>query len=209
MTAKSIQHHAVLEALFTSQARIAVLKLLLMNANDRYYLREIESLTNLPVGSVQRELARLEKAALITSAPEGNRKYYQANREASVFPELHSLMIKTAGLGDLLRDQLLEQSELIELAFIFGSYAKRSEDAESDIDLFIIGDITGRRVSQILAPARDSLRREINTVIMNTQEAQGKYKDGNQFLASVIDEPKIFLIGEEDDLSSLLSRRTN
>src|SRR3990172_148481 len=103
MTTKRIRMGSVLEALFTSQARVAVLELLILNSLSRYYLRQIASLTGQPVRAVQRELARLGSAGLLFETVEGNRKYYQADRQASVLPELRALLLKTAGLGGLLR----------------------------------------------------------------------------------------------------------
>ncbi|MEK6587596.1 MAG: nucleotidyltransferase domain-containing protein, partial [Chloroflexota bacterium] len=103
---------------------------------------------------------------MLTATAEGNRKYYQANRESPVFPELKALMVKTAGLGDLLRKHLRDSKGSIRVAFLFGSYARGSEDPTSDIDLMVVGEITGRALSRVIAPARDTLRRASNAVIL-------------------------------------------
>jgi len=204
MTTKSIRHDSILEALFTSQARVAVLQLLLLNAPNRYYLREVASLTQQPVRAIQRELARLGGAGLLTMTAEGNRRYYQANRESPAFPELKGLMVKTAGLGDLLRRYLRKRKGSISVAFLFGSYARGSEDANSDIDLMVIGEITGRALSIALAPARETLRREINAVTLPASELRRRFADDNTFLKDVLGEPKIFLIGDEDEFGKLV-----
>lgn len=206
MTTKSIQHDSILEALFTSQARIAVLKLLVLNAARRYYLREVASLTQQPVRAIQRELARLEAGGLLTATAEGNRKYYQANRESPVFPELKALMVKTAGLGDLLRRHLRKSKGAISVAFLFGSYARGSEDATSDIDLMVIGEISGRALSSAIAPARETLRREINAVILSPSELRRRQAEDSTFIMDVLEQPKVFLIGNEDELSKLAGR---
>ena len=204
MTTKSIRRYSILEALFTSQARISVLELFLLNAPNRYYLREVASLTQQPVQAIQRELARLEAGGLLSMTPEGNRRYYRANRESPIFPELKALIVKTAGLGDLLRRHLRKSKGSISVAFLFGSYARGLESAKSDIDLMVIGQVTARALSNLLAPARETLGREINAVILPTSELRRRFADDNTFLKDVLGQPKIFLIGDEDELSKLV-----
>ena len=109
----------MLEALFTSQARVAVLELLILNSLSRYYLRQIASLTGQPVRAVQRAVAWLASAGLLFETVEGNRKYYQADRQASVLPELRALLLKTAGLGGLLRRHIEDRRGSIAVAILF------------------------------------------------------------------------------------------
>jgi predicted nucleotidyltransferase len=203
MTKKSIHSSSVAGSLITSQARLAVLKLLLLNAGQRFYLREVAARTRLPVRAVQLELARLETSGLLESSAEGGRKYYQANRGAPVFPELKSLLLKTVGLGDLLQDYLRQASGRITLAFIFGSYARGTDVATSDIDLIVVGSIAGRALAKLLAPARESLGREVNTVIMTEAEFRRKASHGDHFLTTILGESKIYLIGGHDELEKL------
>jgi len=207
MTTKRIRTGQVLEALFTSQARVAVLKLLLLNAHGRYYMREIAALTRQPVQAIQRELARLEAAGLLSATVEGNRKYYQANRQASVFPELRALLLKTVGLGDFLRRHVEKSRTSIAQAFLFGSHARGTDHASSDIDLLVIGEASGRELAALLAPAREHLGREINAVTMTPAEFREKVAEENPFVLNVLREPKIFLIGGEDELRELAGRR--
>jgi predicted nucleotidyltransferase len=208
MTTKSIQNDPVLEALFTSQARVEILKLLFLVSSNRHYLREIAALTKQPVRAVQRELARLEANGLVRSCTEGNRKYFQANRDLSVFPEIRALLMKTAGMKELVQQHLLDAVDSIQIAFLFGSYASGKDTPSSDIDLMVIGDITGRSLSNVIAPAREILGRELNPVIMNIQDFQQKVLDNDPFIQSILREPKIFLIGDEDELGELASAGT-
>ena len=206
MTTKSIRTGSVLDALFTSRARVAVLELILLNAANRYYLREIASLTGEPLRAVQRELARLKAAGLLLESVEGNRKYYQANRQASVFPELRALLLKTAGLGDSLRRAIKESQQSISLAFLFGSFARGTDDATSDIDLMVIGDISGRELSMLLSSPKQTLGREVNAITIPSAEFRAKVAEGNPFVSNVLQEPKIFLIGGEDELREVSGR---
>jgi predicted nucleotidyltransferase len=196
-----------LEELFSSQARVAILKLLLLNAGNRFYLREIASLTDQPVQAVQRELPKLERMGLLDHTVDGNRKYYQVNRDCPIFPELKSIFLKTVGLGDALREYLSKQVGGIEVAFIYGSYAKGEESIASDIDLFVVGSIGLMELSTALAPARSELAREINPVMMTPQEFEAKVATKNHFVLSVLEEPKTFVVGNAQDLEALAGRR--
>jgi predicted nucleotidyltransferase len=204
MTTKRIHNDPILGALITSQARIEILKLLMLNPADRRYLREVASLARVPVQSAQRELARLEKAGLLTATIEGNRKYYQANRQSPVFPEIKSILMKTVGLGDALRQHLPDKGHSIQVAFLFGSYAQGTEGATSDIDLLVVGTMTSKELAGLLRPVRDSLQREINSISMTPTEFRARARRADPFLAGVLREPKIFLVGGENDLGKLV-----
>jgi predicted nucleotidyltransferase len=203
MTTKSIQANSLLRALFTSQARVAILKLLFLNAGNRYYLREIATLSRQPVQAVQRELERLERAGLIQSVVEGNRKYFHANRQSPVFTELRTLLVKTAGLGALLEEHVRRVPGEIFLAFLFGSYARGEDTSDSDIDLLVIGKVSARQLTQALRPAREQVAREINPVVITESEFSSRFARGDHFLNTVLREPKIFLVGGQDDLDRL------
>ncbi len=207
MTTKSIQSAPVLDALFTSQARVEVLKLFFLRSSGRHYLREISSLTDQPVRAIQRELARLEDVGLLISSVEGNRKYFRANRQSPVFPDLRALMVKTAGIGNQLKQVLQERSDAIRSAFIFGSFARGSETSTSDIDLMVIGDMTSRELSGYLSPLKAELDRELNPVTIRVHEFQDNAEKGDPFTQVILEEPKIFLIGDEDGLQAMVGRR--
>jgi predicted nucleotidyltransferase len=196
-----------LEELFSSQARVAILKLLLLNGDGRFYLREIATLTEQPVQAVQRELPKLERIGLLDHTVHGNRKYYQVNKDCPIFPELKSIFLKTVGFGDALREYLSKEVGGIEVAFIYGSYARGEESIASDIDLFVVGAIKARDLSATLADARSDLSREVNPVIMTPQEFRAKAAAKNHFVLSVLEEPKTFLVGNAQDLESLAGRR--
>ena len=196
----------MLEKLFSSQARVAVLQLFLLNPQDRFYVREVAARTGQPRRAVQRELPNLEAIGLLEHTVDGNRKYYQVNKDCPIFPELKAIFLKTVGLGDELRRYLDRVEGAIRVAFIYGSYAKGQETTTSDIDLFLVGTITARDLASILAAARSELSREINPVVMTPEEFSGKVASGNHFVLSLLEEPKIFLVGNAEDLESLASR---
>ena len=184
----------MLKNLFSSGVRVKILTLFLANPRNRYYLREVERLTGLQVRSVQRELMNLVEFGLFVKILEGNRVYYQVNPEFFLLPELKSIIFKTTALGDALKAEI-EKSNKIKIAFIYGSYAESKENTESDIDLFVIGDISGRELQSLLAKTKRQVYREINAALYSEREFKEKLKKRNHFILSVLKKPKIFLKG--------------
>lgn len=192
----------MLTSLLSSKTRIDLLKLFLINSSNSYYPRQIESLLKIPYTSVRRELQNLEKTGLLNIEKEANRKYYSVNKNFPLFSELKSIILKTTGIGDKLKS-LVKNYENIQIAFIYGSYAKNSENISSDIDLFIIGDITLKDLQEALIQLEKALSREINCTIFPNEEFKQKTKDKNHFIKTVLKEPKIFLKGTKSDLREL------
>ena len=194
------------EALFTKTQQ-RVLGLLFGNPERSYYTNEIVRFAEAGIGTVQRELQRLESAGLITSRKIGNQKHYQANRAAAIFEELHGIVIKTVGLADVLRKAIQPLQERVDLAFIFGSVAQGKERITSDVDVMVIGDASFEDVVQALYSTREALRREVNPVVMSMSEFSRKVLQGDRFVSRIVNEPKIFLKGGSDDLGKLVADR--
>ncbi|MBL7184596.1 MAG: nucleotidyltransferase domain-containing protein [Anaerolineae bacterium] len=194
----------MLELLFSSSARVKILTLFLLNPESRFYQREIESLIGLPIRAVQREVERLKSLGLLQRTVEGNRVYYQVDREFFLFPELKSMILKTTGLGSLLREKL-QNEDRIKIAFIYGSYAANQETTASDIDLFVIGELFSREFHAAVREAEKILHREVNYTLFSTEEFRQKAQARGGFVLNVLEGPKIFLKGDEDALQSLVA----
>jgi len=192
----------MLKTLFSSSARVKILHLFLMNQDAQYYQRQIKEMTRLPVMAVQRELKKLTAIGLLRKKTDGNRVYYSTNRKFSILPELKGIIMKTMGVGDALKTAI-QHARGVELAFVYGSYAKNKENAESDIDVFVVGNIDGKTLSSTLAKTSSSLCREINYTLYSKKEF-AKKAGKNHFVNSVLNEPKIFLKGDEDDVKRLI-----
>jgi len=189
----------MIEALFP-RTRRSVLALLLSRPEESFYLREIVRATEAGKGAVERELRALTSAGILVREKRGNLTYYRANRDCPIYPELHSLMAKTAGIADVLRAALAE-AEGIVLAFIFGSIAKGTFDPRSDVDLLIVGETSLADISGALKAAEDRLSREVTPTVYTPQEFGQKVAESHAFLTRVLSEPKIMLVGSEDDLA--------
>ena len=194
------------EALFTKTQQ-RVLGMLFGKPDRSYYTNEIVRYADAGIGTVQRELQRLESAGLITAKKIGNQKHYQANRAAAIFEELRNIVIKTVGLADVLREAVLPLQEQVDLAFIFGSIAQGKERITSDIDVMLIGDASFDDIVGAFYPAQESLGREVNPVVMTASEFSSKTLQGDRFVSRIVKEPKIFLKGDSDDLGKLVADR--
>lgn len=185
----------MLKILFSSETRVKILSLFIVNSGNRYYLREIIKLISAPLRAVQRELLKLESIGLLTKKNEGNRVYYQIDSTHFIFPDLKNLILKTVGFGDILKNSFLQEKE-IELAFVYGSYAENKETYKSDIDLFVVGTISGKKLQTLLRKSTQTYGRRINPIIFSP--AEFKRKMAGHFISSVLKKPKILLKGNLD-----------
>lgn len=194
------------ELLFTAYRR-QVLGLLLLRPDDSLHVREISRLTGVPAGSLHRELRTLTDAGLLLREPAGNQVRYRANRAAPLFPELAEIFRKTTGLADILRDALAPLAKRIQIAFVFGSLAQGTERGTSDVDVFVIGRASFTAVVGALSPLRERLGREVNPVVMTATEFAAQRAEKDRFVVRVLKEPKLFVIGTQDDLGQLAEDR--
>ncbi len=199
--------HIDLGSALFSKTQQRVLGLLFGNPDKSYYLNEIVRFAGIGIGTIQRELKKLSTVGLLTVTKIGNQKHYQANPESQIFAELCSMVKKTFGIADVLRETLADIGGEIEFAFIFGSVAQRKEHVSSDIDLFVIGEIDFVTLVGVLAPDNSRLKREINPVIMTKSEFIHKSNNNDRFVSRVLDEPKIFVRGTVNDLGKLIGFR--
>lgn len=188
------------EVLFTKTQR-RVLGLLFGNPDQSYYANEVVRFAGAGIGTVQRELQRLESSGLITATKIGNQKHYQANREAAIFEELRGIVLKTFGVADHLREALAPVVNRIWVAFVYGSVAKSADTARSDIDVMIISDDIGYpEVIQALSKAEEEVRRPINPSVYGLEEWRRKVAEDKGFVKRVLEQPKVFLVGSDNDL---------
>jgi predicted nucleotidyltransferase len=189
--------------LLFGSTRRRVLGWLLGHPDESYYLRQIVRHTGTSVGAVQRELEQLTAAGLLQRTVEGRQVYFQANREAPIFPELQGLFAKTAGLTDSLREGLASLGKQVLVAFVFGSAARGELRVASDIDLLVVGDATFQDVVHALSEAQTRLGRDINPTVYPATEFQGKLRAEHHFVTNVLQGPRIFVSGGDGELAGL------
>src|SRR5450756_283103 len=131
MTANSSQQG--ISALFASASMAPLLRLFMLDPEREFYQRELQRLTSVHLRQLQRDLARLEQSGLVESRSHGNRTYYWAAASHPAFADMRGLVLKTVGLGDVVRDALRSVEVAIDVAFIFGSFAAGDAAAGSDV----------------------------------------------------------------------------
>jgi predicted nucleotidyltransferase len=181
--------------------RAEILRLLFAEEGRELHGRDLARQSGLNVKTVQDELGKLSQADLVTSRRDGNRRYFRANAGHPLFTDLRQIVLKTAGLRDVLAAALTPVEE-VEVAFVFGSLAGGAGKAESDVDLLVIGEAGLRKLAGPLRAAAQVLGREINPVTMTVAE----FKRGrrmNPLLVDVLGKPKLFVKGGPDELERL------
>ena len=190
------------DALFsTTQQR--VLGLLFGQPDRSFYATELIGLSRGGSGAVQRELASLEQSGLVTVRRLGTQKHYQANPDSPLFSELCGIARKAVGLAEPLRAALAPLASRIVMAFVYGSVAKRRDTASSDIDLMVVSDdLSYAEVFEALEAIGARLGRVVNPSVYTRRELDKRVKDGNAFVKRVLAQPKVWVIGTEDDLAA-------
>ena len=192
----------VADALF-SKVQQRVLAVLFGNHARSFYANELIALAGSGSGAVQRELAQLEAAELVTVKRIGNQKHYQANSAAPVFEELRGLILKTSGLVDVIRTALAPLAAQIDSAFVFGSVAKNTDTAKSDIDLIVISEkLAYAELFAALEPATLRLGRTVNPTVYTLKEIQKRLREGNAFVKRVLGQPKLWIIEDRHGLTA-------
>ncbi|MES2687932.1 MAG: transcriptional regulator [Pseudomonadota bacterium] len=190
----------IADALFP-KGRQRVLAVLFGNPDRSFYANEVIALAQSGTGSVQRELAALSEAGLLNVTRQGNQKHYQANTAAPVFAELRGLVMKTSGLADVLRAALAPLAPQMVAAFVYGSVAKQSDTAQSDIDVMVVSaGLSYADVFGALEGATVSLGRKVNPTLYTPTELAKRITQDNAFVTRVLQQPKIWLIGNEEQL---------
>jgi predicted nucleotidyltransferase len=197
---KAERRTSLADALFsTIQQR--VLAYLFGQPERSFFATELIKLAGGGSGAVQRELARLAQSGLVTVKRVGAQKHYQANPRSPIFAELCAIAQKTVGLAEPLREALAPLAERITVAFVFGSVAKHSDTAASDIDVLILSDhVDYADVFAALQSAEVKLGRTLNPTVYKPADWRKKRNSGNAFVVKVGAQPKLFLIGTEEDL---------
>jgi predicted nucleotidyltransferase len=193
-------------ALF-GRTRRAVLGWLYGHPEESFYLRELARNAGAGLGAVQREVKRLAEAGIIRRTVRGREVYYQADSRCPVFAELKSLIVKTSGLADVLRAALAPLASRIEVAFIYGSFARSEGRQSSDIDLMVVGEATFTETVAALGPAQAFLGREVNPTVYPPREFQSKLAAGHHFLKTVLTGKKVFLIGDQNEVERLAEKK--
>jgi len=190
------KYSVITDALFSSTQK-KLLTIFFSRPERSFYTREIIALVDSGSGAVQRELNRLGESGVLTVKTIGNQKHYQANAESSIFSEIQGIVIKSFGIVDTIRYGLQSLKADISCAFIYGSLAKGTMHARSDIDIMLIADnLTLSEIFSVIKPIELQLEKNINPIIYKKDEFFSRIKTKNHFLTKVLEGDTIPLIGD-------------
>jgi predicted nucleotidyltransferase len=191
---------SIATALFSdSQSR--VFRWVFGQPDRSYHLSELRRLTGLGSASLQRELNRLAGAGLVRTERVGNLRRFQANPQSPVYGELVGLTCKTLGLEPVLREALLPLIPDLKAAWVYGSVAKQTDTAQSDIDLMLIGEnLLLGRVLELLVPLEAQLGRKINPTCYTPADFERRRAEPDSFVNRVLAQPILPLIGDANEL---------
>jgi len=195
-----------IELMFNKYRR-QLLATLLLRPDERFHVRELSRMTGIPAGSIHRELKAMGEAGLLLRQRVGNQVFYEVNPECTIYNELAAIFRKTIGLASLLREALSALSSKIDVAFIFGSMASGKQKSTSDLDICVLGDVTMLAILKAMSSVQETLRREINPVVMTTGEFAEQSAKQDRFVLRVLREPKVFVFGDQDEFGKLIEDR--
>ncbi|HEY5899166.1 MAG TPA: nucleotidyltransferase domain-containing protein [Burkholderiales bacterium] len=184
-----------------------MLALLLLRPEESRHVRDLARALGKPAGTLLRELNALAEAGVLERRRVGNQVHFQANAGSPIYEDLRNILKKTVGVADVLREALAPLAAKIRAAFVYGSIARGDERPGSDLDLMIVGEVRFADVVAALAPAQETLRREVNPNLYPALEFRKKRAAGEPFLKRVLAERKIFILGGEDDLGKPAAHR--
>ena len=192
----------ILSEILSSRIRAAILRLLFSFDAKELYMRDLERRSGFSIGAIQTELKKLIRLELLKKRKDGNRIYFQANKEHPLYSDLRNLVLKTNGLVDIIKGALIH-SDAIRYAFIFGSFARKEETSSSDIDLMVVGDLGLRHLTKMLSGLSDRLHREINPHCLSEQDFIRRKNAGEPFINRICEESRLFIIGDENDFEAM------
>ena len=177
--------------------------LLMATPGQELHTREIARRVNADAHPVQRALERMLDAGLVQSRRLGNLRLWSA-RDSELAAPVREIVRRTAGLAEALRSALSSMRG-VQLAFLFGSYASGEDKLGSDIDLFIVGSPDWTELSRAITKHEGGLAREINSVVWTIDELQSPTPRQQRFLNGLMRKPRIWLVGDDDELERLRS----
>jgi uncharacterized protein len=183
--------------------RQAVLTATFGDPDRWWYMSELAGFAGTIPSSLQRELGSLVEAKILRKRRDGARVYFQAETDSPLYEPLRMLIERTTGVVPALGRELGAFSRQIDAAFVYGSVARGDENAGSDIDVILIGNIGIADLAPVLRKLERRFHREFNVMCFSASEFAAKRDENNHFIASVLKEKLLFLIGDSDVLERL------
>ncbi|HAM88139.1 MAG: polymerase subunit beta protein [Candidatus Falkowbacteria bacterium GW2011_GWC2_38_22] len=191
----------MLDILIKSKIRKKILLLFIYNPKNKYYINQIARLVKTSSGTAYRELNVLLKSDILLCEKEANLTYYRLNQINPLLKNIKEIISQTIGIEIMLKKKLAKMKG-INFAFIFGSYAKNSFKSDSDIDLYVIGDIGEKELYRETMLLEKEINHPINYHLSSLAEFKQNLK--KSFFHQSILKNYIFLIGNQDEFKNII-----
>jgi predicted nucleotidyltransferase len=188
-----------IRSLISSKIRIELLKILVLNPESSFNINELSRRTGFSIRGVDRELKSLFSGGILTKIVSGNQHRYQLDPSCPINREIKGIIIKTVGITHVLKKALEPVEEDIERAFIYGSFASGDYGNESDVDLFIVSELSGLKLAELLGPVQNEIGRSINISQFTLAEYDSRKRENDHFITRVLDGPKIIVFGRTNE----------
>lgn len=200
-----ITYKGVYRMKLLSKNRAQLLRLFYTNPEKDFYMQEIGRILNKKPGIFQRTINNMETEGILKSEYRANARYFKINKDYLLYKELKSIIFKTVGIIGSLQD-VFKKLKYIKFVFIYGSFAKNKENYISDIDIMIIGNPDENILLKEINTIEKKLQREINYNLYSLINFKKDIQNINPFILEVLNNKKIMLIGEENELQKFLKK---
>jgi predicted nucleotidyltransferase len=188
-----------LRTLISSKIRIELLKILALNPESTFNINELSRRTGFSLRGVEKELKNLLTGGILRREVSGNQHLYQLDQLCPIYQEIKAIITKTVGLTALVKQALISVEKKIERAFIYGSFASGDYGNESDVDLFVVTELSGLKLAELLGEVQNEIGRSINVSQFTADEFNQRKEQNDHFLKRVLEGPKIHIFGHIDE----------
>jgi predicted nucleotidyltransferase len=188
-----------LRTLISSKIRIELLKILALNPESTFNINELSRRTGFSIRGVEKELKNLLTGGILRREVSGNQHLYQLDQLCPIYQEIKAIITKTVGLTALVKQALISVEKKIERAFIYGSFASGNYGNESDVDLFVVTELSGLKLAELLGEVQNEIGRSINVSQFTADEFNQRKEQNDHFLKRVLEGPKINIFGHIDE----------
>ena len=190
---------ADIRTLISSKIRVELLKILVLNPESTFNINELSRRTGFSIRGVEKELKNLLAGGILRREVLGNQHRYQLDPFCSIYREIKAIITKTVGLVELVKQALISVEQKIERAFIYGSFASGDYGNDSDVDLFVVSELPGLKLAELLGEVQNEIGRAINVSQFTIDEFNQRKEQNDHFLNRVLEGSKIKIFGNKDE----------
>jgi predicted nucleotidyltransferase len=190
---------ADIHALIPSRIRVELLKILALNPESTFNINELSRRTGFSLRGVEKELKNLLSGGILRREVSGNQHRYQLDPLCPINREIKGIITKTVGIAGLVKQALQSVEQQISRAFIYGSFASGDYGNDSDVDLYIVTELPGLKLAELLGEVQNEIGRSINIAQSTLDEYNRKKEQDDHFLTRVLEGPKINIFGHKNE----------